>query len=87
MGAKAADDSGPTLYGAIAYNPNEILAQMKFGVVSTTEGMFRIQDVRVGIGIFVMPGGRLLSTYKGGSPMYVPRTIPNIFSSMLLWNR
>jgi hypothetical protein len=59
---------------------SEILAQMKFGVVTTPNGIFHIQDATVGTGIFVIPGGRDVSTYKGDSPMYFPRTIPNIFS-------
>jgi hypothetical protein len=41
-------------------------------VVSKRVGNFCIQDVTVGIGISVIPGGRVLSTYKGGSPIYFP---------------
>jgi hypothetical protein len=45
---------------------------MKFGVVIKSKGIFLNQDDIVGTGIFDMPGGRDLSTYKGGSPMYFP---------------
>ena len=60
---------------------------MKFGVVITTEGMFLTHDLIVGFGISVIPGGRFLSTYSGGSPMYVPRTIPNIFPKSMFYMR
>ena len=68
------------------YKPNEIITQMKLGVVIRRNGELRIQDSIVRFGISVIPGGRDLSTYNGGSPKYFPRTIPNIFSIFAILN-
>jgi hypothetical protein len=84
MGARAADDSGPRLYGTVVYKTKEITDQIKFGVVIKIKGELRIQDIRVGLGKSVIPGARFLSTYGGGSPKYLPRTIPNIFSILTI---
>jgi len=55
----------------------EIKDQTKLGEVIKTNGAFVIQFDMVGLGIGVIPGSFVLSTYKGGSPKMLPLTSPN----------
>jgi len=80
IGDIAAVEFIPKLYGIKMYTHSEIIAHTKFGLVISIKGALRTHATRLVFGISVIPGGRSLFTYNGGSPKYFPFTIPNIFS-------